>query len=361
MNTLAALGEKVAAAVRRTNIQQLTIVFLSLSLGIVIGRLLAGHQSPLRPVSVTDSPPTHEPATMSVTARRDSWDSTETDMVDWADSVPVPGFVLQPGLPVQPLQYQPTTSGAVAARSGSPSGTTLDPASVRAVAVVRVSGATVASFDVGLGPSETARPDAWSSWAILGECTSVLNLSGPWPAGRGQVRGGLGEWFAGLAVPERACRAFSGRVVPKRGATAILRRELAYAVQTEPAVRAVGAPAFRENDLHELSMSGGTAWGVFKASTSTTRIYPPPPRPQLAFVATRVASGDWRVLWTHYVSSSSEALGLAGVVDLQGTGVHEAFFGLRNADGSAELLQVAQADDAWELTRRIRLGRLLRR
>ena len=278
---------------------------------------------------------------------------------DWADSVPMPilgEYVNSPGVS---RAYRPIGSGIGPVReSGSTARRTIDPATVRAVAILRVSGSKVAAFDVGLGPSTTARPADWILWSTLGDCSSLVRLPGPWPAGHGEVRSGnAGEWLFRIAVPEEACRSMADRVASSRAPTAILRRELAYAVQTSPDVRAAGAPLFREGDLRELATIGDTVWGVFRGQIATTRIYPPPPRPQLAFVAVRAGSGEWQIRWSHYVPDSTRSIGLAGVVDLDDDGRHEAFFGVRNADGHAELLQVNAVEGTWRQVRRIPLGR----
>lgn len=352
-----ALRASVANVLARPYVIQTGIVLCSLVVGLSLGRLFLAGAAPEAPAVATDPASTPKPPASAVPV-------TKAAPGDWADSVALPDFITDPSAPGASRAYRPVGTGA-APVSGTvtPSSrpAAIDPATVRAVAVVRVSGETVAAFDVGLGPSREATPGTWRDWSLLGDCAASLRLAGPWPAGQGDIRGRLGEWLFSLAVPAGACTPFESRTASRRLPAAAVRQELTFAVQTDPGIRAQGAPAFRETDLREFAQSGDVAWGVFRTSVATTQVYPPPPRPQLAFVAKRRANGQWAIAWSHFSPTASQALGLAGATDLDGDGAFEAFFGLRHEDGAAELLHVAPFGNAWGLVRRIPLGRVIRR
>lgn len=187
-------------------------------------------------------------------------------------------------------------------------------------------------------------------WSILGDCTNTLEVEHPDIGGR--ERGRIGEWIFALAVPGTACNIVQRHSAKRISPSVETRRLLAYATEVSPVVRSLGASAFAPEELVELASYSANdrlfVWGVFRRPLRTTQVIPPPPRPQLAFVAEIRSAGMAEILWARYAISSAETLAFAGAWETPG-GSLEGYFGVRSTEGNRLLRVTPQPDGSWVL------------
>lgn len=321
----------------------------SLAFGLLVGVLLRPSAPGEREAREPSSPP-------SGAAPAPSPRTAAAPPGDWADSLPLPEHVADPGVPDGGLsrRYQRVGQAAPTSRART---RTVDFDSFRPVLVQRVAGDELAAFDVGLGPAEA---DIGAGvWARPGACGERVRLSDGWPSVQGREVGRMGEWIFALVVPVHACETASVRAYDSRPSAAE-RREIIYAVQSDIVLRRAGVPRFEDGNLRSLIVRGDVAWGVFRADLNTTQIYPPPPRPQLAFVAEKGPGGDWVVQWYRAADTGAETLALAGLYDVDGNGGPEAIFGVRSASGGGTVLVVDKDQGRWRSIVERGLGHIIR-
>jgi hypothetical protein len=217
---------------------------------------------------------------------------------------------------------------------------------VSALVARRLSGSSMSFHDVGFMGAGDPIGDRW---AVPGVCDVLLSIDDSPDqdrvVGMGREHASTGGWIMSFVLPQGECSVGSRRYLSHMSPSADERRGLSYASQTSPLVREMGAPGFQGDELSEFvrlqnpSGDGVWAWGVFRKPLRTTRVAPPPPQPQIAFVASSRNGADWEIVWARYSDTSAEVLGLAGVIrdgaDLK------AVFGVRTRSGSDRILEIA--------------------
>lgn len=262
---------------------------------------------------------------------------------DWADSLDVPAEILA-GTSGRTLHY-PLTRKVEPAWPGKSAPPAQQAAwSGAPVIVRRVAGASVTLYRLA-----GTNSDLSGTWAVPSDCLSRIRVDSPVNsdvAAGTETTSGSG-WAYALAVPASGCPGSRDRVASRGIAGSGVSGSLAKAATTQwPQAGFSGA------DLRDLASGriGTTryAWGVFRGNITTTQVLPPPPLPQLAFVA-KNDGDDWQIVWSFRAVSSSELLALAGVFDVLGEGSPQAFFAHRDKAGRHFILKVADNGQAWSL------------
>lgn len=328
-------------------LKQFVLVGLSLVLGVLVAPRLSTEHSVSPPPderpqdSIASSPPPGAPDSALLTA---------VAPPEWGRSyVPLAG-----GSPTTERFPVTSTAGAAIPRP-APS---VDTRPFTPVIVQRLSASRLRYFSPGPGSGSNPADDS-GPWVALGTCDASLVLV-PEPAtpngGRGREIGPVGNWVFTLAVPARACTRAAARAAIPVPPPRSLREGLAASTQRGSVVEQLGSPPFAASDLVDIAVFDGAAetlvFGVFRKPLRTTQISPPPPQPQLAFIAQRAADGAWRILWARYAASSTEFLAMVGAFDEAGGGSPDAYFAVREPDGGGRLLRIAPgANGAWALQR----------
>jgi hypothetical protein len=292
---------------------------------------------------------------------------------DWADSVFVPQWVRE-GAPMASASRSYVRFGSGEAPlvsagtrpdlSYAPARAGAQPLNVAPLLVRRIGGSRVVFHDIGLGEPVVDPYAIAPDWSLAGSCSSLLGITGRIGRGgtaraEGRELGRIGDWIFGLAVPQSSCTSAASRSAERAHASANERRGLSFAVNSSEMLRGLGMPSFTSADLADFyrgrrTASGQFVWGVFRRSTQTTQVYPPPPNPQLAFVAHSHDGDQWEILWGKYTDLLSETVGMAGVFDIDQDSNPDAFFAIRSSDGNSRILHVApDAQGVWRLARAI--------
>jgi hypothetical protein len=344
-------------------------VALGVALGVTIGRAGADFHGTEAGASAQPLVQEREEPATEVREIRPPADSA---VVDWADSVYVPDWVRlgdgsrsRPGRGYVPLGAE----GAGATRpdlSYAPAAVRASPASPAPpaipVLVRRAGGSRVLLHDVGVTESVPDPLLLSPDWSLAGNCGTTLGITRVYEQSgtlRAEARelSRMGDWIFGLAVPAGSCAGAAPRSSPRVLPDPAERRGLSFAVGGSEMLRGIGAPSFAPGDLREMARgprgaTGRHVWGIFRRSEQGTQISPPPPAPQLAFVAHTSDGERWEILWAKYTDLHTETLGLAGVFDSDADGRHEAFFAIRSSDGNNRMLHVGPDEaGAWRLVR----------
>lgn len=275
---------------------------------------------------------------------------------DWADSLPVPPWVVNPSLSFsrryESLPGSPSRSRDAGART-APSST------APAVLVVRLQGRAVVLEDIGLGATPLTRSQAalYANFRLLDDCDWMVRAGRALPGGdrlrlSGELARAGGDWMFALAAPAGECDEARARGYVRSSPD---RKDRTAVVQ---AVRAGGVePAgvtYTDRDVREYTKSpaanDGTryVWAVLRQAEST-QVAPPPVVQQTAVVLQVSKNGEYRVLWSKNVISAEEKLGLAGVFDMNRDRIADGIFAVRSPR-SLVLLRVSPGPDGrWDV------------
>lgn len=281
-------------------------------------------------------------------ASPDSAESRVQVPKDWADSLALPTYVRAPVVPEERIlsSYVPGMEPPSHSGEQRPSSARLAPWTGPVLIVRRIASDRFAAVPL----NQDRDFGGIRRWGLMGDCSVRLSLDDSGATGREQGR--LGDWIFGLAVPSTSCEVLERRSATRTIPTPEMRRLLAYATETSLVVRSLGAPSFSPDDLVEFAvLSVGDrriAWGVFRRSLRTTQVIPPPPRPQLAFVAEIQKDEVAEILWARYAASSLETLAFAGAWEVE-DGQIESYFGVRSPEGNRLLRVAPQESGPWIL------------
>lgn len=276
---------------------------------------------------------------------------------DWAQHAPLPPWVRDTAFqttprprPREPVGSQ-NFSGTRPHNTEQPSTpktptTNFSADQLEPVWVRRTSGQRLQAYPLNSNTSGAPEGD----FRLLGECSERIQLNNR----QGREQGSTGSWLFGLGVRAPNCRKASSFTATRRPPTREERRRLSYITQSSTVARKLGAPAFSAADLTDFAAySQGEeklAFGVFRRQMNTTQISPPPPIPQLAFIALQTPREGWQILWGTFTSDPARRLGLAGVFDQDGNGVLDAYFGVSGGGQPVKALHISSQDGlSWEV------------
>lgn len=290
--------------------------------------------------------------------------------IDWADSVDVPPEILR-GAPSEILAQRGQSPRGTATpprretrwnapATAGPSGTSnkvntpsAELTTLRPMVVRRVSGSRVGLYPL----TQMQRGDIAGEWSVPPACDDVIRVNQAETRSpiTGEEVGRQGNWTFALAVSRSRCREADGQVAgqtrPSPSDLAALARDLS------PLAEVAGLPqgtVFGAKDIRDVMVGsvGGVrhAWGVFRGQVNTTQILPPPPLPQMAFVAI-LKDGQWRTVWTQSAISSADLLAFAGLY-ARPDGSPAALFAWRRASGTTLLQLMPSSPTAWRVTDR---------
>ena len=234
---------------------------------------------------------------------------------DWADSLPLPAWVLDPGRTATRRYSAP---GTITRQAGPRSPFMPNEAPVIAL---RRQGRMVST----VGIEELTEDGGWSpatgTLSELGHCRSTLsNLEGS----RGTIEGRVGSWHGRLFASQANCERWERALPIVTLGTADESREFTTLLAESGVGTSIHHPAVLEHATIEFN-GGRFTWGVVR-SRPPSRMIPPSPRAQVAFVLRRGPEGSHEVLWHSIEESPDRVLSLAGVFDLTGDRIPEAIF-----------------------------------
>jgi hypothetical protein len=271
------------------------------------------------------------------------------DARDWADSLPVPAWILDPDRFGR--RYLPAGSGASTSPASASSGSGFSASAPSPLLVVRLQGRQVVLDDIGLGGTAVTPAVLRLSphYRMLDECSERVSIESAVAGSeatraRAMLGTGRGEWLFGIAAPATVCQTIAQRGWPKRAPSRDERKIVERTLQAAGG-SATGGHSFEGRDVRDFAASTGgdvrILWGVARRLDGT-QIAPPPPAPQVAFIIIG-KEGSWRLAWSRSVEEPGARLGLAGAFDVDGDRVAEGLFVVRLGQ-AARLLRVGPGE-----------------
>lgn len=277
---------------------------------------------------------------------------------DWADSLPIPPWVLKPSTGFTRRRRYSPPSNSSGTSVTSPRIVLSD--SVPLMLVIRSQGSRLLVDDIGQGdrPASATALRSLGTLRLLGSCSEQLlveghtSLGGNYVRVRARLAGTSGDWLFHMSATTADCDRFSASFISRKPPTNAQRDRVSRTLLAVSGEMIPDDLRFHSSDLKDFALGPSQpdgsrlVWGVMRQSGGT-QLAPPPPTPQLAFVIRFDKENRSQVLWTWPTSEPGAKLGLAGVRLGKENESPVAYFVFRNSDNVTLLRVGSDPDGTW--------------